>query len=339
MSDILINTVLSINKDWPPDESLVIYENNLDTGLLKLKITESGNIAVSFNSKIFTTQKVICEETISDILISIVIKENGKIGDIYFDGLKLLDLNHGDVYITGETKNFKEDALSFENQDASVICKDWKNWRIENLIVPQKESQYRKTKSLEEQSEELKRSLKSLEDDIEKLQKADYSGLITISNTLRGLLFWPDNIKRISTYNPLLFRLAGYYELDLPVYAQIINSDDEESNKYFGSTIFGSTINEPDIIKKSDRETIMDFQEWLHSEVIHSNKGSIKWRWKDLIFELANQTSSHFDQGLHLNIDKLNKDIFLERKLIVSHVICVSEITIKLGEYILNSKS
>ncbi len=182
--------------------------------------------------------------------------------------------------------------------------------------------------------EELSNSIESLQSHQVTFQEKENLYLANILPILRTLLFWPDGKGLGSIYNPLLLRIAGYYDLPLPVYVMSDRLKETMDNPLFSGAITHRTLNVPSLIQKHSNEKLLDIQEWLEMEIlIDRNDSSPKaYRWKDLIFEGANSSSfTHFDTDIPIFIDSLKSALSWDRSMFFEYVKSIANIAIELG--------
>ena len=156
---------------------------------------------------------------------------------------------------------------------------------VANLIVAKEAKKDRRIKTIEKQITELKNLIVSLERIVAEIkQNKDSSYSFLIFKFLRSLLFWA-TIKKTS-YNPLLFRR---WLLPLPVYYAFPKENEANVPNILKEASFHLMNNQGSLFNHYEKQIIIDFQEWLETEIVISNNNS--FRYVDLIFDAANTIS------------------------------------------------
>jgi hypothetical protein len=210
----------------------------------------------------------------------------------------------------------------------------WIKWRKERFIdLPRSTKSDRREKSEIEQVKELSDVTKTLEETFrEWLTGKDYL-FMNLLSLLRSLLchkIIEKNTKYI-TYNPLLFRIASFKSLPLPIYAMPVNTQIPQNILDISDdTLYDIIANEATLSKNSNPQVIMDFQEWINGEVIitFKDRKPIYYSVNDLLLESSNTIGgSHFDPDIPFRIDFLKNltsfDIDLIKR-IVSNTVQIS---------------
>lgn len=232
-----------------------------------------------------------------------------------------------------------ENPTQINTQIGDILSPDfttekWIKWRKERFIeLPKSTKSDRREKSEIEQVKELSDVTKTLEDTFKEwLTGKDYL-IMSLLSLLRSLLchkIMEKNTKHI-TYNPLLFRIASFKSLHLPIYAMPVNTPIPQNILDISDdTLYHIIANEATLSKESNPQVIMDFQEWINGEVIitFKDKKPIYYSVNDLLLESSNTIGgSHFDPDIPIRIDFLKNltsfDIDIIKR-IVSNTVQIS---------------
>ncbi len=199
-----------------------------------------------------------------------------------------------------------------ENEFDSVNLKKCVQFRNE-MFNPSKTfaKPDRRAKTEQEQVLELYNLSKSLEHNFTEWSSGESYLIITILSLLRSLLCHKKVIKTSDKliYNPLLFRIASYKSLSLPVYADPVNRQIPQNMLDISeNTLSHLVFNVPSLTKTSRTQVLMDFQEWLNGEIliVYKDKEAIFYSINQLLLESSNTIGGgHFDPTIPLNIDYL----------------------------------
>jgi hypothetical protein len=236
-------------------------------------------------------------------------------------------------------KNDKVDNIS----SSDFTTEKWIKWRKERFIdLPRAIKSNRREKSEEEQVKELSDVAKTLEDTFNNwITGKDYL-FMNLLSLLRSLLchkIIEKNTKHI-TYNPLLFRVASFKSLPLPIYSMPVNTQIPQNIlEISNNTLYHIIANKATLSKESHPQIIMDFQEWINGEVIitFKDRKPIYYSVNDLVLESSNTIGgSHFDPEIPIRIDFLKNltsfDIDLIKRIVANTV----QICIFLSKYLIS---
>ena len=210
----------------------------------------------------------------------------------------------------------------------------WIKWRKNRFIdLPSSTKSERREKSEIEQVKELSDITKTLDDTFKEWLTGKEYLFMSLLSLLRSLLchkIIEKNNKPI-TYNPLLFRIASFKSLPLPIYAMPVNTQIPQNILDISdNTLYHIIANEATLTKKCNPQVIMDFQEWINGEVIitFKDRKPIFYSVNNLLLESSNTIGgSHFDPDIPLRIDFLKNltsfDIDLIKR-IVSNTVQIS---------------
>ena len=219
----------------------------------------------------------------------------------------------------------------------------WIKWRKERFIdLPRSIKSERRVKSEIEQVKELSDVTKTLEDTFKEwLTGKDYL-FINLLSLLRSLLCHKTiekNTKHI-TYNPLLFRIASFKSLPLPIYAMPVNTQIPQNILDISdNTLYHIIANEATLSKKSNPQVIMDFQEWINGEVIitFKDRKPVYYSVNDLLLESSNTIGgSHFDPDIPIRVDFLKNLTSFDVDLIKRIVTNTVQISISFGKFLIS---
>lgn len=261
----------------------------------------------------------------------------GVLTAIWDDDISLL-INGEKIDDSSNNNSFKVESKplleipmpDLSSEEVIEKCSEWTEWRKNKFINKKKDpKKNRRLATLEEQ-------LNNLDIAIDDLSKALYSkshitpdDLQLILPILRSLIFWTDG--KQSKFNPLLFRLASKLDLPLPVYALRNESNLKEYNPHL---ILKNNIATQ--IKKYPAQDIMDFQEWLNSEIMIEGYDS-SFTLKDIVIEGASTKGyGHFDEDIPLFLDVLDENKVGNNPIILGFVGNIAETTILYGKEIIS---
>lgn len=237
------------------------------------------------------------------------------------------------LVIQDENTIQKNDKIE-DTSSSDFISEKWIKWRKERFIdLPSSIKSDRRDKSEIEQVQELSTVVKSLEHTFNDwLTGSDYL-FINLLSLLRGLLCHKiiEKTKKHINYNPLLFRIAAFKSMTLPIYSMPVNTQiPQDILDISDDTIYHIIINEATLMRNSNSQIIMDFQEWINGEVIitFKDRKPIYYSVNDLLLESSNTIGgSHFDPNIPIRIDFL-KNLTISNfnliKQIVSNTVQIS---------------
>lgn len=348
MKEGTIFLVLDSLSFWPAPKYVELIRTPIGSNILTVSTTSLGNLKVVINENtedeiIFESQPIQFSKAIRGIISILWGGSRGvsvRINSIELESFEtttpvIIESN----FVLESNEN---QILSFNDDNMVENCAKWVNWRSIWFEKQKKESKEgRRLKSEGEQITELQHSQQALEFYLSQIEIGNNSFLSSIYSILRSLLFWPDN-EKAKNYNPLLLRIANINRLPLPIYAdQLI--DYKEVPDTLSKPLFWFNNNKPSLVKTASRQVVMDFQEWLNSEILinHDNEGEREiYRLKDLIFDSANTLgTSHFDEDTPVKIDLLQSNINFGSSMFINFIKSILIITINLSTYILNNQS
>lgn len=341
MTEGSVFIVLIFPDIWPPNKNQLILKEKANESMIEMIGLTNGQLLFTIDSETFESQKIKFTNA-KRALISIHWNTNKsqKI-QVFINSKELAEKNQKDVFIISSKPEIINDKKSFELPESKKVCAEWIAWRKSNYgeqkMQPKKD---RSLKTIDVQFQELTNSLESLASHIEVFKNKENLLLMNVLPILRALLFWPD--KKSKNYNPLLFRLAGYLDLPLPLFAFKDRIKETKDSKLYKDATIHRVNNFPSIIKKYPNEKLMDFQEWLNMDIIIDKSVGSKemFRWKDILFESANTVSNtHFDDDIPLIIDSLKKSIIWDKSTFSEYIFTICQTTLELGNYILKEKN
>lgn len=334
-------SVIEFPQIWPPQKAITIIQQEMDGYLFTLSVVEEGRLLLRIGEEEFLSQKIIFKKSHRGLLSISWNKDKEPKINVNVNSLHLQSSENSEPFLVDSKEHILEKKLSFQTAEADSKCKKWREWRNEKYGNLKKEAKKERVlKTQEHQFQELRDSLDILRNALSHVYVNENIFLITVLPLLRSLLFWPD--KKSKNYNPLLFRLAGYLNLDLPVFAFKDRISQVKENSLFKDAVGHLVNNHPSLQQKNPNEEIIDFQEWIEMEMILiRNSEEVKtYRWKDIIFEAANTISaSHFDDDIPVIIDKLKKAIAFDQDLFLNYILTITKITIDIGSYIIHQEA
>ena len=325
-------------QNWSFIEDYLIIENNYNENKIQIiKYNDRLKVVLwenNYQIYTFITQPLVFTNDSGD-MIGMIGWKNKKISFLIINGKDIESSDCSDVLICSFGKIEQEEQVSFLSPDANEKCAVWMNWRKDHFSVLKKTQKDEISKSIEEQVKELEDSIKALDHLYNEvfINHNDYL-FSSIYAQLRTLLFWPDRNNK--NYEPLLIRIAGFYDLPLPIYSKPKESHDKNTiNLVVSGRSFELSYNIAEVDRKQVNWDLIDMQEWLDSCIIYKDIGS-NYRLKDFIFDLSNKWGAHNDQGLPGDIYIMKNSIAYNSNSIKSIVENITKNTIKMGEYVLN---
>ena len=299
--------------------------------VLILTFCNEGNIhikIISHQTTMTYTSQVIEFSNAKRAIISICWEDT--IFKVLINGEELKNSNDKSIFIIDSKPELNIPLPSLDSTMVKEGCKKWTEWRKDKFLNKKKEPKKgRRLVSIEEEITSLSTAIKDLNQILQSRELIDSNSLQSIFPILRSLLFWTNGKK--SNYNPLLYRLAGKLSLSLPIYA--FPNDHPFNNNNHHLLL---TYNHASLTKQFPSQVIMDFQEWLNSNLI-IERDDTPFILKDLIIEGANTRSyGHFDEDVPIKLDILNDSQFKNFPIILSIIGHVSEITIHYGNIIIS---
>jgi hypothetical protein len=234
------------------------------------------------------------------------------------------------LVIQDENSTQKNDQIG-DMSSSDFTTEKWIKWRKERFIdMPRSIKSDRREKSEVEQVKELSDIAKALEDTFNDwLTGKDYL-FMNLLSLLRSLLCHYVNDKKTKriTYNPLLFRVASFKSLPLPIYSMPVNTQIPQNILDISdNTLYHIIANEATLSRKNNNQIIMDFQEWINGEVIiiFKDRKPDCYSVNNLLLESSNTIGgSHFDPDIPIRIDFLKNltsfDIDLIKRIVANTV-------------------
>ncbi|GEO06575.1 hypothetical protein AAE02nite_42390 [Adhaeribacter aerolatus] len=333
---------------WPVTKNCVIIKSPVDSTELIISTTPKGNLEVLINENTedeirFSSQPIIFQNYF--VILTVFWSDNKislRINETYIGPVELVTPVLVEGFNNGRQENFPTDIGLVSWLDAKAIdqCRVWMEWRILEYGNPiAQPGPNRRLKSVQEQTEELSKVLEPLKYFLQQLKTGNNVFLTSLLPILRSLLFWPD--RKSKNYKPLLLRIGALKKLPLPVYAlHTTKNYDRPDFLNIGYIEYKNNI--PSIYKSVRTPQLMDFQEWLHTELIFKPQepivlGKNPFRVKDLIFEAANTIgTAHYDPDIPIPIDYLKNSFINEREFFTEFIINISSITLALSKYVLD---
>jgi hypothetical protein len=331
--------VTNFPQQWPVQEPTLIAKQLIDENSI-FEILANVNGTLTFNvCGINLTTQIIAFKNAHRALVSCIWNDEKQIPiEVNFNSIRINEFND-QQFIIDSKPELTKDSSEIPIKEIKKTCLPWMEWRKHRYSSMKTEpKEGRVLKSLDIQVQELEEAIESLKHLQNTFSQKHNLYLQNVLPILRSLLFWPDSKGRGSRYNPLLLRITGYLKLPLPIFAFKDRIKDLKNNQLFKEAKSIKTFNFPSTIIKHDNEKLMDFQEWLDMEVIIDNSTNklSTYRWKDIIFDGANASSSaHFDDDLPKFIDELKNNFSWEKSMFFEYVQSVVLITIELGEKII----
>jgi len=341
MKEGSIFTVIEFPASWPLSYRTIIFQDTVGDSIISIYGNQEGQIEIQIGHITFRSQSIIFTLD-KRCLLSILwnFTNDSKI-ECFINSVKIENANQREVFYVKSNQAISDNRKSLDYEQASVLCEPWISWRLERYgsqkAQPKKD---RTLKSIDQQVQDLNNSLISLEHWLSHFRGKECLFFINVLPYLRSLLFWAD--KNTKNYNPLLFRIAGSLNLALPIFAFKDRIKNTLDNELFSKALIHRVHNYPSITRENPKQEIMDFQEWLNTEIIveRLQQGQQIYRWKDILFESANTISAaHFDDDIPIFIENLLQSISWDESIFYKYIMTITEMTLVLGRYIILKSS
>lgn len=233
-----------------------------------------------------------------------------------------------------------EEEYSIGHPEAEVHCQEWMQWRVEewdsNQLTRSEDTEDpRRFKSPSEQKGDLLRAVSILMDDLQLVAEGDLYRLDVVLPTLRSLLCWQ------GSHDPLLFRVASWEDLPLPVFsidrAGFVQDMTEILTEQTPSdTNFNLGLGSASIERVTPGQEIMDFQEWLDQPMVKESSGRDVVKNRDMIREHASTSSlSHYHAYTYREVDLSRYFSSFGRDQLSRYIFQIGAVTSQLGRYVL----
>jgi hypothetical protein len=330
-----IFTVLSFPEQWPPKTELTILSTTNEQSEILIQANQDGSLELRIDSLKFVTSPIVFVRAHRALLSVHWNTDEAEKIKVFANSIQI-KADNKEIFKIDSNYEIDRDEQPPPPKEINTACLNWIQWRKHRYGSSEKKEpkKNRITKTTQEQIEELNAALVSLKNNFEMYGNDRLLLVINTLPILRSLLFWPD---KKGPYNPLLLRLAGLFNLALPVYALAYRIRDTKDNQLFKDATTHRVYNFPSLKKKHRNEILMDFQEWLNMDFQRLDKNQCL-RWKDLIFDGANTMSaSHFDDDKLKYLDELSKSIVWDKSDLVNYLVCIIGITLDYGQIIIKT--
>ena len=224
---------------------------------------------------------------------------------------------------------------SIEHADARAACAEWISARqrrfSERKPYRPKGDRERVKKTIAQQVDELRQSVLALRDDIEQVSNGAKHRVPGIAAALRSLVYWP-NLK--PTWNPLLLRLANVRQLALPVFGFLESAEGPPTK---GLVLHIKNI-APSITREFKDQRLMDLEAYLGLRLLKAirDDGQISTLsvGETLGGIASSQGTSHYDETIDLDIDRLNRIVTVRTTLSESVLLRVGGAIAELADHV-----
>jgi hypothetical protein len=223
-------------------------------------------------------------------------------------------------------------TLSLNDSDAASACARWLDWRKKRYGTPSAlAAAGRRLKSLTEQLDELARARDGLVLLVQLVRSGHLVMVGHVATSLRALLHWNGR-----SYNPLLLRLAGRFDLPLPLY---IVPDGKQA--WVDRGLESHVVNHsPSLIHAENKHELVDIQQWLISHAVTIGLGqdqTSEWTVQRVILGTATtRGSAHYDEDVPQELDALAGIITGGGDQVTRLIGNAATVTIPLCEYVLS---
>jgi len=338
MKEGSIFAVIYFPENWPPPLKSIIFQEKVNDSQICIFVNNEGQLEINIDSENFTSQTILFTLAKRGILsIFWDLNKTPKL-KAFLNSVELKSYDCKEIFYVKSQPEIKDYTLSFDHEEASTLCQEWISWRSGRYSSPKLYAkQYRRIKSIDQQIQDLNDSLASLNHYVCTFKNQERLFLMNTLPHLRSLLFWAD--RKSKNYNPLLFRVAGYLKLPLPIFAFKDRIKNTIDNPLFSDALLHRDNNYPSVTQQYSNQELLDFQEWLNMEIIvdRSEAEQKIYRWKDILFESANTISAaHFDDDIPIFIDKLQDSICFNTSLFYNYIMTITQTTLTLGKYVIS---
>ncbi|GEM_PF-3127857 len=229
------------------------------------------------------------------------------------------------------------DELSFENVEAKSVCASAMEERkrlCTEFWQKGPVSDDRRPKTVKEMLDELRVEQRLVHEAIQIYESDPSRFLILAGRVFRTLINWKPNSKNLRIHlnnNPLLFRVAGLFDIELPIYYLPNKSEDRPEILKEASVLYKIGI--VGLFRELPGQVLIDLQDWMLTIVQEregaSNPDGVPASRKedsviDLLAALADTAgSSHYDPSVPLSIDTMKRTSIdgFDSLALVSHTI------------------
>jgi len=321
---------------WPPTSDAILHTLPNQGFILKALATGRLFVAVNADGKnlTFTSQ---CIKSKGPNKVLVLITWNNESMSVSVSGMELAPAGkpaEQTLHLDLVTPSFSEQR-SFDDLGRLIACFESVQWRDEHLA-----NIAIRANRIEKPKEEV---LNNLLTEVQVMMSFLNQSTLTpdtfaakLAGSLRSLLHWEmqSNGKLRPSYMPLLFRVASWKRLPLPVYAW------PPTFPTFGVSSWWTSLESPELIKPSPNAEIMDIQQWLDRPVIlklnSDNTVAHQVSAKIVIAETANTDGgAHWDTGIPPDVDELKKMVSPGCSALSSFICRVSLAVANLCGYVL----
>lgn len=333
---------IEMKEDWPYPEEKLIYSTYIDANTYaQIKGMPDGHlyVVVYEDGIIFLEHRSQRVNFLSCGCVVIIVTWN-EMKQVFVDVNSSRLNSYNDIsikqyYLKKCEYLEKIDSTELDDESITSCCSEWIEFRKGLLSKEQRPNSYRKT--FDEEVDDLYSELQGLSESFqryfEKGERKEYLRRY-ILNHLRLLICWQG---RRSTYSPLLFRIAAYSDLGLPIYGYKKDYTDRSFDDIKGIQEQAvQTIKFPEayINKSTPSMSIIDLQEWLDSLIYKNSQCGISLN--DLMRDCSNKIASHNDRDLSESFITFEQTIFDKAESIQNDCIKkVASLVLILGKYVL----
>jgi len=315
------------NQIWPFNDIQILIEDKINGTEISLIGYPDFTFEILFGSIRFISQPVVF--CVMRYTIFYIVWDFEKANPIKF---YIDDQEVSSIEDSKEKLVITHPPTTYINDSKTNIynCDDyWKGWR-QDLFNNRKLKKDRVLKSIDEQFEELNLSIFSLKAHLINFSTNQKLLLFNILPILRSLLYWNE---KSQSYNPLLFRLAGYLNYSLPLYTLSKEARQHilHINKSEMQFLYSDSVS---LDKLSPTHKQTDFQEWIFSKVIYEKS---EFSYKDIIGYAANTMSfAHFDVDTYVILRGLIDKKFLQTSMLLEIITQITHLSIHFGQELIN---
>lgn len=337
----MITAVINFPSRWPPleDSNLVTHAVPSTHYYLELKAKQSGNFEIW----------LIAGEKRNRLLDSVSVEVQGKWAVVMqvWSGrnvkliIEMTDIppNHeGSEPIKLELSEEVEGTgeISLNSPTADDICRQWMTWRRDNLAnleVPPG----RVPKTLRDQVQELQFALQRVQELLRVIEQGNLYWLGSLAVELRSLLHWKEHEfqeqkRRKYIQVPLLFRVAQYKNLALPIF---MRGSQPEALRSVTGLLFQTSLNAFSVRHKPPNLHLADLQEWLSSPAFYDSELKPTSMKEMIAGHAETMGPGHYDSGIPSVIDTLNRFKTYDTAVATNFLFMTAQGVIEVGEYVL----
>ena len=320
---------------WPPPKPVVLLEGPYKAQRIVVEGRPDGRLYTAIHSDSVKTEflsQQVCPTNRGWLVMTISWTDSE--ASILINNKELAPASETEgVFEVTPTATPPEQATS--SPAARKACEQWMSWRKKRFAQPVPARAGFRSKSNEEQLEELEKAAAALDDLSNVVRQGRTHLLGTLAAILRALVHW--NGRR--QYNPLLLRIAGRYDMPLPVY-MIPGKDPIPS---FIADADQIVMQDLSVTKEFGTQELADLQEGLETALVRLRVGEEgpeqeTYTLRETIAAVAEtQGVAHFDEDFPLILGPLYSMRSGTAYEIVHNLVWTADVVSQLADYVVST--